>query len=409
MVSITPDRMPYVRRETLEWMREHGDVFYSEQYKLSSSAAIAIVGNSLSSGSLLKLECERLVRGSMYYVDNDMCELIRHAAPEMPEFAPSPFDLPSPFGFLWWQSPVIDRPRPDMTTLIYILERICMLEDVKNTTMRPVTQLVAMLMARYDMTKDEAIKECSIIAQQAGCPNRERIQTRCSMEELASVEAIEILSYIGGEPTPVQAVTWGPYGVDENGNNNQGTQRIDGVVASAVWLSFWTEPVFTDKFWPSMRKKPPILVENEILYPWYMRNDDSDLLVSKSMDSVYSWFHALLATIVLSKQENLAASTQQRADRAERKRTARTISSHASDSVLVTRLRPSNSASGHRSGDRMIGKDHRFVVSGHWREVWHGSHTDPARPRVQRPQWILPFVKGADGAPLVMRDRVVKM
>lgn len=408
MASITPDRMPYVRRETIGWLQEYGRVFYEEQYQLSDSAAIAALDNKLSPDKLIRLECERLLRGSMYHVDKDLCELVKHAAPEMPEFAPTPYDLPSPFGFLWWDGDVVERPHANLETIIYILDRICAFEDVRKTAMLPVVDMIDMLQVSYFMTRDEAIAECARIAMQAGRDPGARIQTRCSVQDLTQTGALKMLSYIGGRPSSIRAVTWGPYGVEENGEQHPGAQRIDGVIAGAVWVSFWAEPTCTENFWPSLAKKPSILVENEILYPWYMHNDEFELLVSKDVGSIYSWFHVLLATIRLSKQTNLATITPQRADRAERKRIRR-ISDKASDSVFVTRLRPSHSGSGSPSGDRKIGKDHRFMVGGHWRNVWCGSHTDPARPRVQRPQWILPFVKGADGAPLVIRDRVIKL
>jgi len=398
--------MPYVRRELFEWMRQYGDVFYDEQYQLSDSAASAIIGRSLKPEVLLRCECERLIRGSMYYVDTELCELVRHAAPSMPEFSPNPYDLPSPFGFMWWNSPVIIRPNVEVETLTHAIRRICNIEDVGRTTMKQLADLIATIMIKYEMSQDEAVRECAIIAKQVGVKSN-TIETRCSMEDLAASGAVEMLEYIGGPPTPVRAATWGPYGVEELKQSSPNARIVDGVVAGSVWVSFWTDPIQSDKFWPSFASKPPLMIENEILYPWYV--DDYSFTVVKDIESVYSWFHALLATLQLSKQANLTESTTQRVDRAERKRAARVLSSRATDSVLVTRLRQSHSGSGARNGERKIGRDHRFPVEGHWRNVWQGSHTDPCRPRVQRPQWILPYVKGADGAPLVIRDRVVKM
>lgn len=398
--------MPYVRRELFEWMRQYGDVFYDEQYQLSDSAASAIIGKSLKPEVLLRCECERLIRGSMYYVDTELCELVRHAAPSMPEFSPNPYDLPSPFGFMWWNAPVILRPDVEVETLTHSIRRICNIEDVGRTTMKQLADLIATIMIKYEMSQDEAVRECAIIAKQVGVKSN-TIETRCSMEDLAASGAVEMLEYIGGPPTPVRAATWGPYGVDELKQSSPNARIVDGVVAGSVWVSFWTDPIQSDKFWPSFTSKPPLMIENEILYPWYV--DDDSFTVVKDIESVYSWFHALLATLQLSKQANLTESTTQRVDRAERKRAARVLSSRATDSVLVTRLRQSHSGSGARNGERKIGRDHRFPVEGHWRNVWQGSHTDPCRPRVQRPQWILPYVKGADGAPLVIRDRVVKM
>lgn len=45
--------------------------------------------------------------------------------------------------------------------------------------------------------------------------------------------------------------------------------------------------------------------------------------------------------------------------------------------------------------------DHRFIVSGHWREQAYGpNHSE------RRRQWIAPFVKGPRDKPLVLKDTV---
>lgn len=46
---------------------------------------------------------------------------------------------------------------------------------------------------------------------------------------------------------------------------------------------------------------------------------------------------------------------------------------------------------------------HRFIVSGHWRNQWLPS------VGLHRQQWIAPFVKGPDEAPLIVKKRLYQL
>ena len=50
-------------------------------------------------------------------------------------------------------------------------------------------------------------------------------------------------------------------------------------------------------------------------------------------------------------------------------------------------------------GDGAVDWTHRWVVSGHWRQQWLPS------VRAHRAQWIVPYVKGPESKPLVLKDR----
>lgn len=68
--------------------------------------------------------------------------------------------------------------------------------------------------------------------------------------------------------------------------------------------------------------------------------------------------------------------------------------------VTVVRLRRF-SAHPAQEGDSQVEWSHRWVVRGHWRRQRVG----PGRQEI-RPTWIAPHVKGPDGAPLLMTEKV---
>lgn len=78
-------------------------------------------------------------------------------------------------------------------------------------------------------------------------------------------------------------------------------------------------------------------------------------------------------------------------DRATRRRAAR--EGREAPEVRVLTLHGVSSGGGGGSGDREY--RHRWMVRGHWRQQWY--------PSIQqhRPMWIIPHVKGPDGAPLL--------
>jgi hypothetical protein len=84
-------------------------------------------------------------------------------------------------------------------------------------------------------------------------------------------------------------------------------------------------------------------------------------------------------------------------DRAERRRAER--QGRVAPPVRVVNLRevyrPSESPEG-----REVNWDHRWMVSGHWRQQWYASE------QRHRPVFISPFVKGPADRPLVVRPKV---
>jgi len=67
------------------------------------------------------------------------------------------------------------------------------------------------------------------------------------------------------------------------------------------------------------------------------------------------------------------------------------------NSVHVVHLRKADHKSTPPAGGT-IEYSHRFMVKGHWRNQWYPSI------QAHRPRYIMPFIKGPDDKPLVIRD-----
>ncbi len=116
-------------------------------------------------------------------------------------------------------------------------------------------------------------------------------------------------------------------------------------------------------------------------------------------EDIEKLLRVLLATWTLMGQ-SLTRSERMEGDRAERRRWSRVGLSP--QPVTVVRLRRiGNHACD--EGETNVPWSHRWIVSGHWRNQWL-----PSRD-CHRLQWIAAHVKGPDGAPLVVKDRVTAL
>ena len=106
-------------------------------------------------------------------------------------------------------------------------------------------------------------------------------------------------------------------------------------------------------------------------------------------------FQAVRSTWTLMGQ-TLAATSEYR-DRAADRRADR--AGRPPSPIVVVMLRRLHRRSGDADGDG-VDWSHQWLVSGHWRNQWLPS------VNAHRLQWINPHVKGPDGAPLVLKDRV---
>lgn len=110
---------------------------------------------------------------------------------------------------------------------------------------------------------------------------------------------------------------------------------------------------------------------------------------------------ALAAAWLLMQQPNLVERTIERPDKAVRRAYGR--AGREDPQVLIIDLRhqyvPKDADAGEETGARRY--RHRWVVSGHWRNQPYGPERE-----MRRRQWIPSYVKGPDGAPLMVTEKV---
>lgn len=118
----------------------------------------------------------------------------------------------------------------------------------------------------------------------------------------------------------------------------------------------------------------------------------------ESVKRTLAMMHTLPRALFSLLNSSVTLASNERADRAERRRLERAQSPLTGD-VVVVRLRRAH-LEGATSGESPVEWSRRWIVSGHWRNAW--------RPSVQahRRVWVAPFVKGPEGKPLVIPRRV---
>ena len=192
----------------------------------------------------------------------------------------------------------------------------------------------------------------------------------------------------------IVAASWGPY-------------NVPGWKAGGVWMSFYSASglssldghVNADVLRRAMSGMPPLTLDNEFVVAWRPDGEPPDryMLLADAQGTTMAWARMLLAAFQLAAQEGLATTDRERAPRPERRRTER--AGLPERDVRVVRLRRGTGSGG--SGDG-AGREyrHRWAVRGHWRNQWYATIQD------HRPKWIMPHVKGPDGAPLIGGEKV---
>lgn len=174
----------------------------------------------------------------------------------------------------------------------------------------------------------------------------------------------------------------------------------DGLLVSAMsWSTFLDassrQPGVVIATWSRVRvhEQGPVVWGPCGLAYWTLRDACMDDNPSQTEDR-----RRLAALWLLSAQEGVSAISSERPDRAAARRAARR-SEVVPDAMKVVRLRRP-ARSDNEGGSSDPNWSHRWVVSGHWRNQWFpslGTHL---------PKWIAPYVKGPDGAPLVVKETV---
>lgn len=224
-------------------------------------------------------------------------------------------------------------------------------------------------------------------------PNDE-LQVAAYIEKLTLGEAGDHLKSL---PVEIGAVSWGPL-----------TMPTPQAPAGAVWMSFYSFTRVGEISDESVRRAatamlPPMLVDNEAVVPWTPDGaDDAGWMLPdpEPDDAVGTWGWAAMvfAAFRLATQAGLVDRTVERTPRPERRRTQR--AGLPERDVHTVRLRHADHSGG-GTGDAGREYQCRWVVRGHWRNQPYGP-----KGALRRPTWVLPHVKGPEGAPLRGGERV---
>lgn len=140
---------------------------------------------------------------------------------------------------------------------------------------------------------------------------------------------------------------------------------------------------------------PPYMLSD---YAFLPLNSDAVAQVADASPGSHPWLtHHLLATWHMQRQRITVERTTG-PERAAARRLAR-AGSTSPTAVRVINLRGADEA---RAEGDVSAREYRnrWIVRGHWRQHWYPSLQD------RRPVWIAPHVKGPDGAPLLVGEKV---
>ena len=99
--------------------------------------------------------------------------------------------------------------------------------------------------------------------------------------------------------------------------------------------------------------------------------------------------------------QTLARKVPEPAERPTRRRLQKAGSPLANKAITVIYLRHVREDGAEDTSPRSVEWTHRWVVSGHWKMQAYG------KGRLERKRiWVMPFVKGPDDAPLVLKEKV---
>lgn len=363
-MNLTAEQVPALRRELVEYGRSPDAAFFYTLMVNTGRQPMRPAGSPVRAGQILAAtEADRLTRADLWYVDEDLCDLVDAAFPTMPTFAPRPHDLPSRHGFAVFARPLVSMIRDPI----------------------PADEVFAGMLAAMNPSPVE------------------REALRKATHEMTT------------RPVGITAVSWGPIG-----ESAVAAEAAKVWPTGGMWFSFYSMPVSvidptvlaglaTATGKPYQRSGPTLTVENELLISW-APEDATDLTkweMPLDPGGTGVWGAALLTTFLLARQGNVAEQVDQRVARPERRRHERAGLGDPG-AVRVLRLRRSVRERGEQQpqdGDTNPGRQykHRWVVRGHWRRQWYPSI------QAHRPKWIAPYLAGPDDAPLLGGDKVTRL
>lgn len=188
-----------------------------------------------------------------------------------------------------------------------------------------------------------------------------------------------------GVPIPIDACTWGP---------------APGGCLIWLWITrFRVAEAAVRGGWELDEERTPPLIP--VLAFTVPATADPVPMADLPEDALRPVAAALAAAWLLMQQPNLVERSVERPDKSVRRAYGR--AGRQSPEVNVVDLRrqyvPRDQEAGEEAGPRRY--RYRFVVSGHWRNQAYGPEHS-----LRRRQWVPSYVKGPDGAPLLVTEKV---
>lgn len=188
-----------------------------------------------------------------------------------------------------------------------------------------------------------------------------------------------VKNFTGGR-FAVCAASWGPF--DMGGIWKQG----------GTWFTFYTE---------DGSSVPPLRLDNECAVSAEPRAEQSYLEAVRRGGGTAEWVHLLLTAFRLMQTSRTTTTTEQLPIRALRRRSeeAGVAAAHTPVRLVDVTERPRTQRV---PGEEGAGRSYRvrWIVESHWRNQWY-----PAS-ETHRPRYIDAYVKGPEGAPLQVTDKV---
>lgn len=331
--DVKPQDVASTRRELVEWLTTRGAPYYAQMILIGRQPVRPPGPAALVGASLAHEEQRRVTQADLWYLDEDLCDLLAASHATMPRFAPQPSDLPSARGFVMFGRTLVDRDPQDERDLGAFMDLM---------------------------------------------------ETPTHLREV-----------IGTAPVEIVGASWGPCPYRDP----------EKAPAGALWVTFYSRSrlhgVADETARRAVAGLPDLMPDNEAVIPWCPDGADPEQWLlptpDPDADSTWSWASLLFAAFRLAGQGNLAEQSTERPPRPERRRAER--AGLPERDVRVVRLRRGVSGGGGDGSGREY--RHRWVVRGHWRQQPWG----PGRA-FRRPVYVLPHVKGPEGAPLLGGERV---
>lgn len=226
---------------------------------------------------------------------------------------------------------------------------------------------------------------------------------------------------VRGATLRISWMVWGPVIVQSRHIRGGGEPQE----VTAIWLfnDHREEPdVIAQRLQAEMPEVAPLfgrwgmiatdtLYENQRLGPaWRTPPEDltADIVADGAIPVEFTNVNRMVHAFWLLLGQTVVDPTEAHIDRARRKRAQKMA---LPPRVTIIRLR--HRESGRAEGESLVEWNHRWLVRGHW----HWFHCGPGHPLAQEispgvfmcRRWLAPYVKGPEGKPLVITEKVYKL